>query len=210
MNSQVKILSSALFLLLLCNALWAETIDIPSIDGRVCNQKGEPLQNCLVVVTFIGSHQSVDESGGDVFKLCVTHSMTGPDGEFSLQSEKLVLEDLEGDKAHFIGARVEFNHPSSEPLRLDIANIDDSNSGSVSVFLNGALEHDGGFFGAIAAGWNALKENQFVKQYEEVLSDKVIELKAKDESGNTQRRLRQFHMLYEKNGSKPQVKKSQG
>ena len=186
----------------------AKTVAIPAVTGMVTDQDGNPLQNCLVVVTFIGSHQSVDNTGGDVLKLCVTHSMSEPDGTFALQAEDLILKDIEGNKVHFIGARVEFNHTSCKPLRMDIANLSNSGSGVISVFLTGALEHEGGFFSAISAGWQAVKGNKFVKQYKKSLETSIkLELKepatpteppADNGSGEapTNRRLRQFRKLY--------------
>jgi len=177
MKAPVALLTALLVALVVIAAPAAaapKPIVVPAVDGRVVDQTGTPLQYALVVVTFIGSHQPVGNGDGDVLKLCVSHAMTDGQGVYMLASESFPLLDAEGEKVHFIGARVEFTHQDCEPMTMNLANLSGSSSGVISVFLTAAIEHEGGgFFGALSAGWHAVHQNQFAASYEKALKADV-------------------------------------
>lgn len=140
-------------------------VPLPEVTGSIINKAGEPIEYALVVVTILGSHQKADTAFGDIFKLAVIHDMTDKEGKFTITSENINLVDASGKKAFLVGCRVEISQKDYSPLRLDIANPSDSNSGVISIFLNSALQHHGSFFGAITAGFNGVKAHAFVPQY---------------------------------------------
>jgi len=149
-------------------------IKLPAVTGTITSDKGEPVQYGLIVVTVLGSHQEASTQFGDIFKLSVTHDMTDENGQFTINSENISLVDALGEKAYLVGCRIEITCSDYKDLRLDIANPSDSSSGIISIFLDSAINHNGSFFGSIAAGFNAVKTNSFIPHYQKALSEKPL------------------------------------
>jgi hypothetical protein len=150
---------------------------IPTVEARVVGPDGAPLESALVAVTFLGSHDRIAQSTGDVFSVDLVSAMTAVDGTCKLEGRTL---DVDLMKVRMIGIQVKVNRDGFEPLVVDVANVRAAGAGVSSTFavglgeaVNNAPEGQGLFASlkqGIKDGWKAVKGTRFDRAYQDLFA----------------------------------------